>query len=88
MSSLSRACWEAEGRTLSVDSSTHDIGRIEAFGALLAFKFDRISLIQGLIPIFLNGRKMNEYIFSGRTLDKSISLGTVEPFHYTLFSHV
>ncbi len=88
MSSLSRACWEAEGRTLGVDRSAHDAGRIEALGALLAFKFDRISLIQGFIPIFLNGGKMNEYIFSGRTLDKSISLGAVEPFHHTLFSHV
>lgn len=65
----------------------HYVGSVEAFWALLAFKFDGIALIEGLIAVFLNCRKVNKYIFAGRTLNKAVPLGTVKPLHNTLFPH-
>jgi hypothetical protein len=52
---------------------------------LLAFELHRIALVQGLVSVLLDSRKMNEDIFSRGTLDKSVSFGSVEPFHYAIF---
>lgn len=35
---------------------------VQAFRALLAFKIDSISFVQGLESVFLNSGKVNEYI--------------------------
>ena len=67
--------------------AAHDICGIEALGTLLAFKFDCFPLVQRPIPILLNGREVDEYIFSGGPLNEPISLGSIEPFHNAMFSH-
>jgi hypothetical protein len=54
---------------------------------LLTFEVDRIALIQHFESLFLDGGKMDEYIFARGPLDESITLGTVKPLHYTAFGH-
>lgn len=52
-----------QGNLLNLRRS-HNIGSIQALGALLAFKLNRIPLVQSLIAIRLNGGEVNKDIFS------------------------
>jgi hypothetical protein len=45
------------------------------------------ALFQRPVTGHLNGREMDENIFAAGTLNKTIALGGIEPFHYTFFSH-
>jgi hypothetical protein len=65
--------------------ATHDVRGVKAFGALLAFKFDRVALVQSLIPVLLYRGEVYKDILTGGTLNKSISFGTVEPLDHAIF---
>jgi hypothetical protein len=55
-------------------------------GALLAlgdFKFNRVTFLEGLITLALNGGKMNKDIRAAILADESIALGIAEPFYFS-----
>jgi hypothetical protein len=54
---------------------------------LLALKLDGLALIQALVAAGLDGGEMDEDIFSAGALNESVSLGSIEPLHDTLFFH-
>jgi hypothetical protein len=66
----------------------YDVLRLKAFGAFLDLKLDGLTLIQSLVAVGLNGRKVNENILAGLALNESVSLAGVEPLHSSLFFHV
>jgi hypothetical protein len=65
--------------------ATHDVRGVEAFGALLAFKFHRIALVQSLVTVLLYRGEVYEDILTGGTLNKPISFGSVEPLDHAIF---
>jgi hypothetical protein len=65
--------------------AAHNVRGVQSLGALLAFEFHRIALVQGLVPVLLDGGEVHEDILPSRTLDKPISFGTVKPLHHAIF---
>ena len=66
-----------------------DLGDLIGLRSLLALddlKFDRVALLQGLEAFTLNGRVMNEDISSAILADEAVTLGVIEPFHFSLKS--
>ncbi len=63
----------------------YDVLRLKAFGTLLDFELDLLSLIQRLITIALNGGKMDEHILARLALNEAKTFRSVEPLHDTLF---
>ena len=57
-------------------------------GSIALSNFHRYSLtfFQGLKPFHLNCRMMNEHILRSLALDKSETLGIVEPFYGSTYS--
>jgi hypothetical protein len=68
-------------------SGADDVTRLEPLGALQQIEFHGFALVQRAIAVLLDGGKMNEDIFPGGALDKSIPFRPVEPLHCTLLSH-
>jgi hypothetical protein len=62
--------------------------RIQAFRSLLALKLDSFTLVQRLVPILLNGGKVDEHILSRGPLNETVTLSPIEPFHNALLFHV
>ena len=60
-----------------------NIRGLQSLGPLCHFKLDLIALYEGLEPISLNGREMNEYIFAILLGDKTKALGFVKPLDCT-----
>jgi hypothetical protein len=52
---------------------------------LLAFELDRVTLVQSLISVLLNGREVYKDVLTSGTLDKPISFGSVEPLDHAIF---
>src|SRR5215467_10683861 len=71
----------------SGDSSTNYVAGLIALGTFEQVELDSLSFIQCAVAIFLNGGEMYEHVLAGGALDKSITLGSVEPLHCTLLSH-
>jgi hypothetical protein len=63
----------------------YDALRLQAFGALADFKFDRLALVQIAVSIALDGRVVYEHVLARLALDESESLAGVEPLHSSLF---
>ncbi len=59
---------------------------LQALRALLYFELHQLAFIERLVPVHLNGRKVNEDVLAGLALNESVSLGRIEPLHHTLFS--
>lgn len=59
---------------------------LQALGSLLHFELNRLSFVERLVPVGLNGRKVNEDVFAGLALDEPIALCRIEPLHCTLLS--
>jgi hypothetical protein len=68
-------------------SGADDVARLEPLGALQQIELHGFALIQRTITILLNRGEMNEDILPSGPLDKSVSLGPVEPLYCTLLSH-
>jgi hypothetical protein len=66
---------------------TGNVLRLKAFGAFLDFKFHCLTFVERFVPIHHDRGEMNENIFAGLTLDKTIALRSVEPLHCSLFLH-
>ena len=60
---------------------------LQAFGAALHFELNLRTLFECPVAIHLDRREMHEHIISIGSLDKSIALGGIKPFHNTFFSH-
>jgi hypothetical protein len=58
-----------------------------AFGTFEEFKLYRFAFVQGSVSIFLDCGKMDENVLSGRTLDKTVTLGAIKPLYCSLLSH-
>jgi len=63
-----------------------DVLRLEALRTLTDLELNKLTLVQRLIAIHLDGGEVNEDVFPRLTLDETISLRCVEPLHHTLFS--
>jgi len=66
--------------------ATH-ILRLQALWPAFYFKLHLGAFLEGPVTGHLNGRKVDKHILAAGSLNKSIALGGVKPFHYTLFSH-
>src|SRR5690348_16285680 len=64
-----------------------DVRRLQAFRSASDLEFNRLTLVECLVPFGLNGRKVYENILAGLALNEPESLTGVEPFHCSLFSH-
>jgi hypothetical protein len=64
----------------------YDAFGLQALRTLLHLEFNGLALVEGLVPIGLNRRKVHKDVLSGLTLNKSIAFGGVEPLHSTLLS--
>lgn len=71
----------------SLTSGTLHILGLQTFWTGLNFEFNLRALVERTIAVHLNCRKMNEHVFSGGPLNKTISLSGVEPLHNAFFSH-
>src|SRR5262249_4911191 len=60
---------------------------LEAFGAPLYLELHFRAFFQSPITRHLDGGEVHEHILAAGTLDKSVALRGVKPFHDTLFSH-
>jgi hypothetical protein len=63
-----------------------DVFCLEALGALADLKLHKLAFVQRFIPIHLDGREVNEDVFSRLSLNEPVPLRRVEPLHHTLFS--
>jgi len=70
---------------IATSGAAHHVGGVESFGPLLAFELNRIALVQCLISILLNSREVYKDILTSGTLDKPVSLGSVEPLDHAIF---
>jgi len=64
----------------------YDVLGLQTLGALLDFELNRLSFVEGLVPIGLNGRKVHENVLTGLALDESVALSRIEPLYCTLLS--
>ena len=71
------------GRT---ELRANHIPGLKSLGAFHQVELHGLAFIEGAIAIFLNGGKMNEDVFSRRSLDKTVSFRTIEPLHSTFFA--
>ena len=76
-----------DGRPAPFRLEAGDVRSLQALGAAGDFEFNRLSLIQRLVAVHLDGREVNEDIFAGLALDEPVSLAGIEPLHCSLFSH-
>jgi len=60
---------------------------LKAFGAFLYFKLHGLTFVERFVPVHHDRREMNENIFPGLALDKTIALRSIEPLHCSLFLH-
>ncbi len=58
-----------------------DVRGLQALGALGDLEFNRLALVQRLVPFALNGGEVHEDVFTGRTLDEPEALAGVEPLY-------
>ncbi|MNR58392.1 hypothetical protein D3C85_1793800 [compost metagenome] len=64
-----------------------DVDGVQAFGSLNNVKDDGLAGFQGFIAIHLYGREMGEEVFAFVILvDKTVTLGIVEPFDLAFYS--
>jgi hypothetical protein len=68
-----------------ISGASYHVRGVESFGALLAFELDRVTLVQSLISVLLNGREVYKDVLTSGTLDKPISFGSVEPLDHAIF---
>ena len=52
---------------------------------MLAFELDRIAFVQRLVSVLLDRGEVHEYILTSGTLDKPVSLRSVEPLDHAIF---
>src|SRR5215471_11236017 len=81
-------CWGGISQPRpGTDLEARDVLRLKALWTLLHFELHRLTFIQRLVAVHLNGGEMNEHIFSGLALDESIAFRSIEPLHCSLFLH-
>ena len=68
-----------------ISGAAYHVRGVESFGSLLAFELDRVAFVQSLIPVLLNRGEVYEDVLTGGTLDKPVSLGSVEPLDHAIF---
>ncbi len=66
----------------------NNVCRLEPFRTLHDFKLNLRTFLQAAVPIPLNCRKVDEYIFATLPLDKTIALAGVKPLHSSLLAIV
>src|SRR6476646_8848633 len=82
---IAGALWECRIFGNRLDS-TYVLG-LQTLGTLLHLELHLRTFVQGAIAVGLYRRKMNEHIVTAGTLDKSVALCGIEPFHYAFFFH-
>src|SRR3989442_15125690 len=73
------------GRARAGGLEASDVRRLQALGAGGHFEFNRLAFVQRLVPLRLDGGKVDENVLAGLALDESESLTGVEPLHCSLF---
>ena len=66
---------------------TGDVLGLQALGAFADLEFNRLAFVQRLVPLRLDGGKVDENVLAGLALDEPESLAGVEPLHCSLFFH-
>jgi hypothetical protein len=64
------------------------VRRLQALGTGGHFELDRLALIERLVAIRLDGRKMDENVLATLSLYESKAFTCVEPLYCSLFFHV
>ena len=60
---------------------------LKAFGAFLYFKFHCLAFVERFVSVHHDRGEVNENIFTGLTLDKTIAFRSIEPLDCSLFLH-
>ena len=63
----------------------NDVYSLLPFGALGDLKLDRVTFVEGFVPIPLNGAKMHKHIFAVLGSDKPVTLLIAKPLHCTFY---
>jgi hypothetical protein len=64
-----------------------DVPGLQPFGTSLYFELNLRAFIECPVAIHLDRRKMDEHIVAVGTLDETVALRGIKPFHNTFFSH-
>ena len=80
-----RARWK-RARFLQLERG--DVRRLQALRTVGYFEFNRLPVVQRLIPLRLNRGEVNENVLAVLALDESKSLAGIEPLHGSLFSQM
>jgi hypothetical protein len=65
-----------------------DVRRLQAFGTLGDFEFNRLAFVQRFVTLRLNRGEVDENVLAVLALDESKSLAGVKPLYCSLFSQV
>src|SRR5579862_862979 len=60
---------------------------LQSLRSLLHLELYLRAFVQGTIPVCLDGRKVYEHVIAATSLDETIALGGVKPFHNAFFFH-
>ena len=85
---LQKVLKEASPRNAGSLIATLERGYVRCLQPLRAFghfKFHRLPVGQGFVPLRLNRGKMDEHVLAGLALNESKSLAGIEPLHCSLF---
>src|ERR1039458_8090434 len=63
------------------------VSGLEAFRSLGEVEFHCLALVQAPVSVLLDSREMYEDILARRSLDESVSFGSVKPLDCTFLSH-
>jgi len=75
-------------RTRPLKLQAGDVRRLQALGAARDFEFNRLAVVQRLVPLRLNGGEVDENVLAGLALDKSKAFAGVKPLNCSLFSQL
>jgi hypothetical protein len=64
-----------------------DVRGLQALRPARDFEFHRLPFVERLVPLRLDGGKVDENVLAALALDESKALAGVEPLHCSLFFH-
>ena len=67
---------------------TLNVGGLQALRAFFNGELHCLTFLQRTETVRLDGRKMDEYVFTALTADKAVTLCVIEPLHCSLFHGV
>jgi len=64
-----------------------NVGSLQTLRSAHNLEFNGLSLVEGAVPVALDGGEMDENVLAALALDETKSFAGVKPLHCTLFFH-